>query len=266
MDPLETGAPDVTQQPEENAGNPAWQELFSVLPDSLHGVAKPVLDKWEQGTQAKFNEYAETTKKFEPYQQFVDSGIPADQIEQALAVAQLIDSNPQQFMEQMQAFFGEQAGSTQQQATQQQQTGNTPDYSEFGEQPFSLESDPNFQKIQQQQDIIAGFLAQEQEAKLKAEADAALESEITRLKGSYGEFDEQYVFGLALNGVDMEDAVKRYKTLEDSIRQRPAPDAGLPSIMSPGGGSPVEQVNPADMSPEQRKAYVMQALKAASES
>jgi hypothetical protein len=239
-----------------NGGNPAWTELYSVLPDNLHPLVSPVLEKWEQGTQQKFQQYAETTKQYEPYQGLIEQGVAPDQIEQALAVAQLIDSDPQGFLKQMQAFYGD--PQSQQPEPQQQSQDNS--YDQFDEQPFDIENDPRFQQLKQQQDLIAGFLAQQVEAEQAQNADQQLDSEIQSLTEQYGEFDEDYVFGLALNGVPLEDAVQRYHSMVENVRTRPAADANLPNIIAPGGGLPSEQVNPADMTDAQRKAFVMNAL------
>lgn len=232
--------------------NPAWQELYGILPDNLHGVIAPVLEKWEQGTNQKFEQYAETQKAYEPYQQFVDNEIPADQIEQALAVAQLIDSDPKGFMEQMKAFFGGDDS--------EQQTSSDHDDGGFEQQPFDMSNDPNFKRIAEQQDTIAGYLAQQIETERANQEDQQLEQDLAAMQEKYGDFNEDYVFGMVLNGVDLEAAVQHYKSFEENIRSAPRSDAGLPNILTPGGGMPSEQVNVAEMSEAQRKAFVMSVL------
>lgn len=243
--------------------NPAWQELYQVLPDNLHVLAKPVLDKWEQETQGKFQRISEAQKAYEPYKEFVDQGIPADQLSQAYEVMNLINTDPQGFLAQMQAFYG--GDNSQQQQPQQQQQKTDPDSnadyaSQFDEAPFNLAETPEYKQLKQQQDVIAGFLAAEVEKKEQEAADAFVENQLNELKEKYGEYDEQYVVGLAVNGIPLEEGVKRYQALVNSIRNTPAAQDSLPSIMSPGGGTPSEQINPAEMSAEQRKAFVMNAL------
>lgn len=248
-----------------SGGNPAWQELYEVLPTNLHTLVAPVLEKWEQGTQTKFNEYAEKQKSFEPYQGFVENNVPADRIEQSLAIAQLIDSDPQGFLEQMQAFYGpQQTQQTQQQPNQQQTTQGENDSFTFDEKPFDLNSTPEFQQIKEQQDLIAQVLTQQFEAERAQQEDAQLDQELQTLTEKYGEFDNDYVFGLALNGVPLEKAVEQYHSLVENIRNRPAADANLPSIVTPGGSMPSERIDPANMSDAQRKAFVMNALAQAS--
>lgn len=253
-----------TSTDEGTGENPSWQELYSVLPDNLHTLVTPVLEKWEKGTQTQFTQHAEEAKTYEPYKQFIDNNVPADQIEQALAVAQLIDSDPQAFMEQMKAFFG-QEDNGQQSNKQQQQQNNEQEPNAFETQQFDLSTDPNFKTIKEQQDIIASYLSQQVEQDRATQEDAALETTLSDLRTKYGDYDEDYVLGLALNGVDPEAAVQRYQALSENIRKAPAFDANVPNIVSPGGGMPSENLNPADMTDKQRQALVMSVLQQANQ-
>ena len=243
-----------------NEGNPAWQELYDVLPAGFQSLVEPTLSKWDKSTQAKFQANAEAQRVYEPYQQFVDNKIEASQIEQALSVAHLIDSDPKAFMAQMQAYFGDDAGQDQDKAKAPVVEDTYDDDGRLQAKPYDLTSDPHFKKMMEQQDTIAGFLSQKVEAERAAKEDVALEEKIAKYTETYGEFDEDYVFGLAINGVDMEDAVKRYHTMVETIRARPAADANLPNILTPGGGLPSEGINPAEMDKKQRMAYMVNAL------
>ena len=239
---------------EATGGNPAWQELYQVLPTSLHPIVDPVLQKWESGSQQRIQQYAEQMKAYEPYAPLVDAGVPLDRIEQALQVAQLIDSDPYGFLQQMQTFFPDR---------NQQQQESQEDYEQdetFREERFDLNADPNFRKIQEQQDLIAQVLTQQIEAEKAKQEDEALDVELNRLTQQYGEFDEDYVFGLALNGIELEDAVQRYFEKINTIRSQPRADANIPSIVSPGGGMPSEVFDPANMSDAERKQFVIQYL------
>ena len=252
-DELDLENPENVEESSSSGENPSWAELYAVLPDSLHSLVAPVLEKWETGTQSQFDKHAAEQKSYEPYQQFVDNKIDPDQISQALSVAQLIDSDPKAFMAQMQAFFGEETPEP-----QQQQQGNNEEA--FTEEKYNLANDPQFKQIQSQQDTIAGYLAQQVEQQEASKNDALLTQDIENLTTKYGAFDENYVFGLALNGVELETAVQQYHALVENIRSRPAADANLPNILSPGGGMPSEQKSPADMTETERKELVMSIL------
>lgn len=249
-------------QQQETGGNPAWQELYEVMPSNLHSQMKPVLEKWEQSSQQRIQQYAEENKRYEPYKDFIENDVPADRIAEALQLAQLIDTDPRGLLEQMQAFFGEDNGQQQQ---PQGQEGDPNFEPSFEDQPFDLESDPRFQQLAQQQDIIANFLAQQTQAELAQEADNALEAELNSLKESAGEFDERYVLTLAASGMELADAVKQYQSLVEGIRSRPAPDANMPIVMG-SGGVPADAPDMSNLSANDRKSLVMNILKQASES
>lgn len=259
------GEPPVTEPPVDNVQpeqpvNPAWQEILSVLPDSLHSLVQPALTKWEGATQAKFTKLAEDAKVYEPYKQYVEGKVPPEQIAQALALTQFLDSNPQEFMKQMQGFLGEQQ-------PQQPQTQSTaqPDADYLLEEPFDLEKDPRFQQIKSQQDIIAGFLADNMQKEQAAAADKQLAADLDALKQKHGEFDEGYVLALAAQGMPLDKAVGHYNEVVTKIRTTPRSDANLPNILTPGGGTPAERIDPANFTPQQRKDFIIAQLRAAAE-
>lgn len=246
-----------TTEETSSGDNPSWQELYGVLPDSLHSVVAPVLKKWESGTQAKFEQYAESQKAYEPYQQFIDNGVQSSQIEQALSIAQMIDTDPQGFMVKMNEFFGDKDPQTKiEPVVKEREAFDTNTSAE----PYDLSADVNFKKISDQQDVIAGYLSQQVAKEEAAKADAELSTQVDNMTKKYGAFDEDYVFGKVMAGAEMEDAVKSYVSLVTGIRSKPTADANLPNILSPTGGLPSEQVNVTEMSPKERRAYVMSIL------
>lgn len=244
-----------------NEGNPSWQELYDVLPEGYSKLVEPMLSKWDTKTQAKFTANAEAQRAYEPYKQFLDNEIGSEQIEQALSVAQLIDSDPKAFMAQMQTYFGEEA--SQDQTVIKPPVVEDDDDDGFVTKPYDLTNDPNFKLMREQQDTIAGFLAQQVEDARAAKEDIKLQDTVEKLTKKYGEFDEDFVYGSVLNGMEMEDAVKKYHAMVETIRTRPAADANLPNILTPGGGLPSEQTNPADFTKQQRMAYAMAKLQEA---
>ena len=255
----------VEQQQPTNDGNPAWSEIYEVLPESLHTVVRPVLDKWEQGTQTKFNQYAEEAKRYDPYKDFVEKQISPEQIRNAMAVAQMIDADPRAFMSQLQAYLGETPAPQQQQTQQQpQKQGEDGDFS-FDEVPFDIANDPRFKQIAEQQQVMANYLASQLEEQQKAQQDAELDRTLSSLKQTYGDYDENYVLGLMLNGKSPEDAVKSYKEIENRIRNAPRADANVPNIVTPGGGMPQENFDPASLSAADRKKLVMDMLQQANQ-
>jgi len=115
------------------------------------------------------------------------------------------------------------------------------------------------QTLAQQQEIIAGFLANQVADQEATQADAALDQEIKTLETKYGSFDEEYVFGLANAGVDLEVAVQRYQNLVTRARN-PVPGSNLPNVVAPGGGVPSTAVNVGKMDRKSTRALIQDFL------
>lgn len=259
------GTVDAANIPDPNAGNPAWAEFYEVLPTNLHSQVRPVLEKWDKGTQAKLEEYSTQVKQYEPYKNLVDNQIPAEYVDQAIQIAQLIDSDPKAFMAQLQSIFGE---TQQPQTTQQPNKADEPkptDDSLFDEKPFDITSDPRFQELKNNQDILANYLSQQAQAEQAAKGDQLLATEMQNLTSKYGQFDERYVITLGASGMPLEDAVKQYQEIVGQAQNTPRSDASVPSIISPSGSVPQERVNVAELSTNDRKQLVMNYLAQASQ-
>ena len=240
-------------------GNPAWGELLGVLPEQLHPVVKPHLEKWDRGVQTRFEQ---VQSQFNPYKPFAEKGVQPHDIEVALAIADQINNDPQ-------AFYGTLAQYLQQQGVdvsgQGQQNGNQPQEFDLGDgtdgQP---EFDPRLAQFEQQQQAMAAWIQQQEQQRIQQQADAELDAELKSLQEKHGQFDMQYVLSLAAGaGMPLEQAVQQYHALVQNIRNTPTPGQQVPSVLPPGGGTPTENVNPAKLSSEGRQSLVQNMLKAA---
>lgn len=250
-------APTDTSGEEDAGGNPAWKDLLANVPDSLHHVITPHLQKWDKSVENRFQKLQQDSSVYEPYKEFVDQGVDPQSIQQAMAVMSMINDNPDQFFREMQTFYKDDPRFAQQQENSQGQTESL----DLGEQQpqFDLESDPRFQTIAQQQEIIAQFLAGQVAEQEQSEADAALDQEVKGLQEKYGAFDEEFVFGLANAGVDIEVAVQRYQNLISKARN-PVPGSNLPNVVSPGGGVPSTAVDVGEMDRKSTRALIQDFL------
>jgi hypothetical protein len=259
--------PQQQGQPQQQ-GNPAWKELLDIMPSQLHPQMRPILDKWEQGTQQRFQQHAEQMKRYEPYQALIENNVPMDYIEQALSVAQLIDENPQGFMQQLQAIFGgdqQQDFEQGQNGQQQQQYDYGDQQGTFDQQQWDISQDPRFQELQQHQDLLAQHIASQMQQEQEAQEDSELDTMLENLREQYGDYDERYVITMAASGMHPEEAVKAYHEMVNNIRSQPRADAGLPKIVSPSNGMPSEQVDVASLSDTDRKRLVQNILAQASQ-
>jgi hypothetical protein len=257
----DTGSVEVTQ---EDSGNPAWSELLGVLPENLHHLVKPHLEKWDKGVQDRFTK---VQSEYAPYKDFV--GIPAEQIAASMNLARMIAENPRDFYDRMGSTYGAEWGLNQDQG---QVADDADDYSldgfeEEGQPQVDIENNPLIKQLKEQQDIIANFLAQDiqqkqsaQEAQAIAEAGTQIESEFAEIAKTYGlesvpKEAERLMLSLALQneGVTITDAAKEVMPLF-------APKGPRPIIVGPGGGVPANNLDTAKMDRKDTKGLVAQML------
>ena len=81
----------LDQQGSEGGGHPAWQEILDVLPDSLHSVVRPTLEKWDKGVEERFNTFHQ---QYDPYKEFVENEVDPLLIQQAMGVLQKLNEDP----------------------------------------------------------------------------------------------------------------------------------------------------------------------------
>lgn len=249
----------VEQQPQGDSegGNPSWNEILQVLPTSLHGQVKPALEKWDRGVQQRFEQ---VQSQYSPYKPFIEQKVSPEDIEVALGIARQINENPQGFYDTYRGWLGiEDQGGQGQQPESNDPEFDLGDYSQ-GQQQEQV--DPRIAQIEQQQEFINNMFMERQQQEMQAQADAELDSQLNSLKETYGEYDMEYVLGLAMAGVPLEDAVKKFQERYGQNRQ---PDPSLPQVLSPGGGLPAEKVDPKTLDGPNTRSLVEQMLRAAAQ-
>ena len=240
---------DAAQTPQVDAaevvkGNPAWGEILDKTPAALHPMMTPVFEKWDKNFQ-------EVQTKYAPYKEYVDKGVTPETINQSLQIMRLLNENPRAVFDQMVETFKDEWGLTQQQAEQaaaeqvQGQQENPPSL-DLGQQEnvFDITKDPRFIELQKKNDIVANYFATQIQQQEEAEANAALDQEIAKVKEDKGPFNERIVFSLvaANPGMSISDAVDIWKA-ELTANRQAAPGANYPPVMSPGGGVPSQAVD-----------------------
>jgi hypothetical protein len=254
----------VETQTVDNGNHPAWSELLGVLPENLHHVVKPHLEKWDKGVQDRFTK---VQSEYAPYKDLV--GIPAEQITASMNLARMIAENPRDFYDRMGQTYASEWGLNEDQG---QVADDADDYSldgfdEEGSPQIDLENNPLLKRLQEQQDIIANFLANDiqqkqaaQEAQAVAEAGNTIQTELTEIASTYGMQEipkeaERLMLSLALQneGTTLTDAAKEVMPLF-------APKGPRPIIVGPGGGVPASNIDPAKMDRKDTKALITQML------
>lgn len=251
------------QQQEAPKRNPAWNNLLNKLPAEFHDMIDSDLREWDNNFSTKISE---VQSQYEPYKEFVDNQVSPDDIKQALAIGAMIESDPGQFLDAM-TQWAEQSGLRDQGQQEQENDDDSfslDDFDDSEDDDDDISSHPKFQELEQQQRILAEFLAQQVQQEETAKAEAELDAEIKTLTEKYGEFDEELVLPYAMTkNVPLEDAVKFYSQRVESIKSAPRPGDYAPSVLNPSGTIPSSQPDPGKMSSRETKNLVKEMLAAA---
>lgn len=253
------------QQSEQGSGiNPAWNELFSVLPTSLQPLVTPHLQKWETNSQQAIQK---ATEQYQPWQPLAEKYNP----EMVQGLLQLIESDPQQLIDTLIEFHGLTPKEAQQVAQQTQGTNpaDVLDIDSIGQAPdqqADIESHPKFLEMKQQVEQLTGYFQQQAQQQINAQANAEIDSELAALKAKHGEINEQALFAFAQtipNLTSLEQAYDAMDAYNKSILQG-SPSRNAPPVLPSFGGAPSgQQIDVKTLKPGERKSLVTQILERA---
>lgn len=228
----------------------AYLEKF---PTSLHPIARDVFKEWDGNVTKRIQS---VHQEYEPYKPFVESYEP-DAIEQALAIAEAMERDPQAFVDAMVNAYGLTPA---QEAELQQQLNPDDDEDEF---------DPQAARLAQHEELLQtmaeAMLAERQEREQLIElqeSEALYTQTMDALTEKYGEFDVEYVNTLLANGVDPDVAVQHWQSQVQTFAQRQlAPNQTAPMVMGAGGGTPSIQRDVENLSSQETKQLVAEMLR-----
>jgi hypothetical protein len=144
-------------------------------------VPEPFLNKFREATKPEFDKirqgYEERLTSVAPYEEFVNAGIPRDQLVMGYRLLQLANTNPAELVSRLSGWMEK----NQPQGTQtqpQQQTPEPeaePDYGDLGDDPRFTEFQKRFEKNEQ-------TLASIQEEKYRDKANQEVQKEYEEIK------------------------------------------------------------------------------------
>ena len=232
--------------------NPAWGEALSAVPEQFHPHLTEHFQKWDQSAQQRVEQANQSVAQFEPFKPFIENGISPEDLEQGLQLMYQINQDPKAVYEALGQAYN---------LTPAQVEAVIEGEGEEGQNPQAF--DPRYDQLQEGLDLVANTLLQQEQAKISAQADAELDTELKGLREKFGDFDEHYVLSLVANGATMEQAAQKYQTLTQNIlQQNPRPFA--PNVMGNSGGGtglPSQAIDPTKLSDQDRRALVAQMLK-----
>jgi hypothetical protein len=185
---LEQVEEELDQEEPEAKGNPAWDELYNVLPKSLHGMVEPVISKWQSGVDSEF-------EKFSPYRKFAESGVNPDVIEASMELARQVAANPKAVYDELAERYGwSQANAMIQQAAENLEEAEDYEEDPFGDDPTSAE----LKAMKAELDALKGTLQSREEQEEQAQLGYEIESSIEALTSEHGDFDQEAVVRRAM--------------------------------------------------------------------
>jgi len=262
--PVENSDQPGTPNPEHQSnGHPAWQEILDTIPDpGLQELIKPKLEEWDKGVQQKLQQVREP---YEPYQELVKNEIPKEEIEQALWIAHMFNTNPQEIVQKAIENFN--LDFVPKGQVQQQQVSSShdlddedEDYEDNSSSLSGLENHPAFkammEKVEQANQILTQQQQKEQQEQEQTEFEQYLENLHKGENGETVEFDDLYVASLMQQGMDANDAIQSYQNLIKAgvekatggqQQQQQAPPVVMGGNSGSGTGIPANDVNMGKM-------------------
>jgi hypothetical protein len=250
-----------------SGGHPAWQEILSSVPETLHPTIRPTLEKWDKGVEERL---AQVHSQYEPVKWLLDNQVPKDAVEAGLQLYQALENDPKGFYEYLSNFLGINAQGGQGQPQVQQQDPNTVDLGEFGEQQQAV--DPRFDQLAQQQQQMMQYMEAQRQAQASQEADIWLSSKQAQVTENYQKRgidpDWDYILGVAAGktaaGVHpdkaFDEGVAAYEAAITKMMTRPTANSSAPPVFAPSGGTPSTNFDASKLSDSDRRKMMVEML------
>lgn len=245
--------------------NPAWNDVLSVLPQEFHSQVTPHFSKWDQNYQQSIQK---VHSQYEPWKPILESGVTPEDIDFAVGLMNAVSTDPKEVIQALQSWVEEEGSGSD---GQQGQVGSTPQQQQ-SDFPFDIAEHPAFQQQKQVVDAMAQIILDQRQKEQQAAEDAQLDSLISNLKEEYkerGEFDEEFVLGVALNAGEeitkdnLKAAVEKYFGIQEKILGQKRPPG--PPVLGSGGAIPNGPSSTKNLDSKDRRALVAQMLAQASQ-
>jgi myosin heavy subunit len=231
-----SGPVETADAPAESTstGNPAWESLRTKLdPVSFHAIEED-LKKWDKSAESRISSLNQQLKSYS------ELGSP-EQLQSYVAIAQKLDTEPEIVYNALGEFLKQNGRLPE----TEQELQDAVDEQEGDENP----TDPRLAQLEQQQQMMQDFLAQQEQMRIQQEADVVLDQEIQELRTKMPDFTDDDIrevlmraaFQLQTNGkaVKLADVAQEYmdKTV-NRIRAVPRPGDSAPRLLPTSGGMP----------------------------
>lgn len=259
--PSGTEAPAQGQQQANPApqggGNPVYDGIRSKLGPS-YSLVEPDLREWDRQAQERITKANAEAKRYAELGDF-------QTLSQAAQLQRLLQSDPKAVHDRLTQFL-RQNGTLPpevQAAVDAQEDDDSEEY-----------DDPRFAQLQQSQQQIASFLADQQRQQAEAQALGQFESQMTSIRQQNPHFTDQdenriyrmaYATAVSTDGEpDLAAAAAELNSMRTDFLSAPRPGSSAPRLVPSGGGQPPrgEATPYAKQNPQQTQQSVVEMLRA----
>jgi len=194
---------------------PQWQTYLEKFPEPQRPIAEGVFREWDANVSQRFNQYAEQLRAYEPYNEIVQEWEPGA-IQQAIALAQALEADPEGFFNKMLDSYGFEVSS-----------GEPEGEPQYGENEGEF-TDPRYDNLEQAVVALAEMFQGQQRSYSEEKEEAEVIAYLEQLQKQHGEYDWAWVLTRAAAGQDPEEAVKEYLQLTSGAGQNGQNSGGQP--------------------------------------
>lgn len=212
--------------------NPNFQPLLADIPQDLHEKVLPHLQQWDKGVNDRFEKLQ---SDYAPWKSVFSSGATPDQVNNGLALMNLLDTNPEALYKALadNYKFGQQQdpGTGQGQTPPNQQAlEDVPDYVKNLQNQYG--------QMEQNFTTLAQHVLEQRKQEAEAREDKTLANEFKAAHDKIGDFDDNWVKAQCLANLELsvEQAAQQYKQWENSLL---AKHGARPILMGSSGGGGV---------------------------
>ena len=240
-DGTEQAAEPVEPAPAESAGNPAWDTLRSELDEiSFHRI-EPHLKEMDRAAQQRVTT---SNQQLAPYKEFIDSGVTSEDMQTGLALAQRVNSNPEELYEALGTYLRDN-GRLPNEVELKQEIKENAEESKEEEKP----SDPRYDELAQQTAQMREFLQAQDFERQVGVASQALAQEETALKTANPYLNDADIKTIQRQAVSIARETGKVPSLSEvhdgwftELRTRflstPRPGDSAPRLLPTSGGLP----------------------------
>lgn len=234
------------QQPQNQA---PYAEYLNKVPESARGLVEPVFKEWDANYTRMTQQYTDRLNQYKPYDQIIQAVGSPETMQAAIQMAYELQQNPEDMFNRLAEHLGYELDDEEANANNDGQSAVLDPRIE------AMESGLNdlTQLIQQQHE--------EQELDKESQQIFAQLDDVEQQRGL--PLDRELVLTRAIETDDLDGAIEWYYQKFGPVLQQQNNQQGPPTPLGGGGGLPSQTKSLQDMTPQERKQFVISTLNAA---